>query len=267
MGDQMPDRYDELRREWIAEHAGVSTVQKRRAERLNRQIRKRIRATAGARPNPYDDNLTHPLWARSGTTFEGVGERLVVMLCALAAPIGWPLGRLLYQQLLTLIPERLRAFPLPALLYSAAGLGVLTAVLYTPGESLSTALLAPYLIAQIPATFAAAGTYGILNGWLAIDGSAHWWPLTPPPTPVDFDLTLEPDDLTAPAIFQTAEPDPTADLTPLTQITQSTQSAKLVITGFAACLLGSIWMLGEVILGVNHTAVQQITTPATSQLH
>ena len=132
-------------------------------------------------------------------------------------------------------PTALRAYPIPALLWTAAGIGVLTALLYTPDDSLTTAFAAPYLIAQIPATFAAAGIYGILNGWLAVDGSTTWWPLTPPPIPVEFNLSLEPDDLTAPAVFETADPESAVDLTPATQISQSTQSARLVFAGLAAC--------------------------------
>jgi hypothetical protein len=220
MDRELPDLFDELRREWIAEHAGIWTIQKRRAERLNRRIRKRIRITAGARPNPYDDNVTHPLWARAGGTVEVWLERMIVLMCALMAPIGWPLGYLLHGRLVELVPDRLRAYPIPALLWTAAGIGVLTALVYTPDDSLSTSFAAPYLIAQIPATFAAAGIYGILNGWLAVDGSATWWPLTPPPMPVEFTLSLEPDDLTAPAVFQTADPESAVDLTPLTQSIQ-----------------------------------------------
>ena len=37
------DRYDELRREWIAEHSAIFTMQIRRAELLNRRIRRRHR--------------------------------------------------------------------------------------------------------------------------------------------------------------------------------------------------------------------------------
>lgn len=265
MAHELPDRYDELRREWIAEYASIWTIQKRRAERLNRRIRKRIRISAGARPNPYDDNVIHPLWARRGTTVEQWLERLIVLLCAVAAPIGWPLGHLLYEQLVKLIPARLRAYPIPALLWTATGIGMLTALLYTPDDLLNTAFVAPYLIAQIPATFATAGTYGILNGWLAVDGSATWWPLTPPPIPVEFNLSLEPDDLTAPAVFDTADPE-SADLTPAAQITQSTQSGRLVFAGLAACLIGSVFMLGAVLVGLKHAALDAITAPTVSQL-
>lgn len=259
MAHESPDRHDELRREWITEHAGVSTIQKRRAEQLNRQIRKRIRMTAEARPNPYNDNIIHPLWARNGTTIEALGERFITLLCALAAPIGWLLGHLLYNQLVTLIPDRLRGYPIPALLWTATSIGILTTLLYTPAESLTTALFAPYLIAQIPATFATAGISGILNGWLAVDGSASWWPLTPPPIPVEFNLTLKPDDLTTPAIFETADPESTVDLTPTTQISQSTQSTRLVFTGLAACLIGSVWMLSTVTVGVKHAALEHLS--------
>lgn len=261
MVHELTDRYDGLRREWIAEYAGIWTIQKRRAERLNRHIRKRIRMTAGARPNPHDDNVIHPLWARHGATAEVWLERLIVLLCAVLAPIGWPLGYRLYNQLVTLIPDRLRAYPIPALLWTATGIGTLTTLLYAPDKSLTTTLAAPYLIAQIPAVFAVAGIYGILNGWLAVDGSATCWPLSPPPMPVDFNLTLEPDDLTAPAMFWTADPESAVDLTPATQITQSTQSAKLVFTGLAACAIGSIWMLGAVTVGLKNAVTQPFTVP------
>lgn len=262
----LPDRFDELRREWIAEHAGVSNIQKRRAEQLNRQIRKRIRMTAGARPNPYDDNPTHPLWARHGTTVELVGERIIVVLCALAAPLGWPVGHLLYEQIAALVPDRLRAYPIPALLWTGFGIGALTALLYTPDDSLSTTIIAPYLIAQIPATFAAAGIYGILNGWLAIDGSATWWPLTPPPMPVEFNLTLEPDDLTAPAVFDTADPHSVDDLTPTTQITQSTQSTTNVLAALVLCVIGSVWMVGAVAVGIKNAVVDPLSSAAATEL-
>ena len=100
----MPDRYDELRREWIAEHAGIWNVQKRRAELLNRQIRKRIRMAAGARPSPYDDNVMHPHWARRGSTVEIILERIVIGVCAVLAPVGWLAARLLYEYTVRFIP-------------------------------------------------------------------------------------------------------------------------------------------------------------------
>jgi hypothetical protein len=266
MDHDLPDRFDELRREWIAEHAGIWTIQKRRAEQLNRHIRKRIRMTAGARPNPYDDNVTHPLWARTGTTVEVWLERLIVLVCAVLAPIGWPLGYLLYGRLVELIPQRLRAYPTAALVWTAAAIGVLTALLYTPDDSLSTTFCAPYLIAQIPAAFATAGVYGILNGWLAVDGSATWWPLTPPPLPLELHLSLEPDDLTAPSVFETADPESAADLAPVSQISQSTQSTRLVYAGLLVCLIGTAWIIGATLMGVKNAVLQPLTTTTSSQL-
>ena len=74
------DRYDELRREWIAEHAGIFTMQIGRAELLNRRIRRRHREIAGARPNPYDDHATHPLLSRGAKTVETKVELAIVIL-------------------------------------------------------------------------------------------------------------------------------------------------------------------------------------------
>ncbi|MBU8819259.1 hypothetical protein KL864_25525 [Mycolicibacterium goodii] len=241
----MPDRFDDLRREWITDHQGISTIQKRRAQLLNRQIRLRTRRLVGARPSPYDDNVIHPIWSRRPSTFEDYVELFIVLITAILAPVGWLLGVLLYRQLVTFIPERLRAYPIPALLWTAAAIGVLTVLIYSPGESLSTTVGAPYLIAQVPATFAVAGVYGILNGWIAVDGSTGWWPLTPPPVPVDLDLPLGPDDLTAPPIFATEDHEEI--VTPTHQIGQSDQSIRLVTSGLVACILGTAWMIGAVL--------------------
>lgn len=261
MGHVMPDRYDELRHEWIAEHAGIWNIQKRRAELLNRQIRKRIRTAAGARPSPYDDNVMHPHWARRGSTVEIVIERVVVGLCAVLAPLGWLGGRLLYEYTVRFIPERLRAYPVPALLFSAAGVGTITALLYSPDDTLASTVIAPYVLAQIPATFAAAGIYGILNGWLAVDGSASWWPLTPPPLPVDLTLPLGPDDLTAPSVFETFDPAEAVDMTPTNQISQSQQALHLVRIGLAVCMIGVAWMTGAVGVGVRDAVFDVVTAP------
>ncbi|MBY0286807.1 MAG: hypothetical protein K2X52_06630 [Mycobacteriaceae bacterium] len=257
MSRYVPDRFDDLRREWIADHAGIFTIQKRRAERLNRQIRRRNRVLAGARPNPYDDNTIHPLWARRPTTVEGWLELAIIAAAAALVPIGWPVGVLMYQRLIALIPTRLRSYPIPALLWTAVGIGTLCALLYTPDDSLSTALYAPYLLAQIPAAFAVAGLYGILNGWLAVDGSTDWWPLTPPPISVDLDIPMGPDDMTAPPVFATADAEHPGDLRPTGG---SRGSVRLVIVGLLICAIGSAWMTGAVIAGVKDVVTQSVTT-------
>ncbi|MGA8332822.1 MAG: hypothetical protein WB777_26595 [Mycobacterium sp.] len=55
------DRFDEVRRAWIAEHQGCSTVQRRRAEQLGRRVRMRQRRRASAVPDPHDDTMLPPL--------------------------------------------------------------------------------------------------------------------------------------------------------------------------------------------------------------
>ncbi len=253
MTDLVPDRYDDLRREWIAEHAGIWTTQKRRAECLNRQIRRRNRMLAGARPSPYDDNTIHPLWVRRANTPEGWLESAIAMVCLLAAPLGWPLGLALYRSIVRLIPDRLRAYPVLALIGIAIATGTLCVLAYTPGRAAATAFLAPYVLAQIPAAFAAAGFLGILNGWLAIDGSADWWPLAPRPLDLDLCLPLQADDLTGPGIFERIDAEPHADLTPPDQITGSRQPLRRVVIGSIVCLIGAVWMTGAVLAGLKDT--------------
>src|SRR5699024_3030426 len=111
-----------------------------------------------------DDRPTHPLFARGIKTVDAQLETAIVFAAGLAAPIGWPLGRLLYQRIEALIPDRLRSYPIPALLWAGTGLGILTALLYMlRGEAtFNSVILAPWIMAQIPATFLTAGIYGIL---------------------------------------------------------------------------------------------------------
>ena len=256
------DRYDELRREWIAEHAGIFTMQIRRAEVLNRRIRRRNRDLAGARPDPYDDNATHPLLARTPDTVEAKLELLIVAVVALAAPLGWPLGRWLYARIEALIPHRLRSFPIVAMLWSASILGVLTTLLYSFREtsSLGSAVLAPWIMAQLPAAFLTAGVYGILTGWLAIDGSLDWWPLIPLPASIGLNIPLAADDLTGPSVFVTAEaPLSSYDLTPVTRARGG--SPRLIVIALIVSALGAFWTLGAVAVGIKDVLLQQSSTP------
>ena len=172
------DRYDELRREWIAEHAGIFSMQIRRAELLNRRIRRRARDVAGARPSPYNDHPSHPLLTRGVKTVEGVLEVVIVIAAAVLAPLGWPLGKLIYHRSESLIPDRLRSFPIPHSSGQQWHWGAFGSAV-PPSDTLTSTVLAPWLLAQLPAAALTAGIYGILNGWLAIDGSTDWWPLSP----------------------------------------------------------------------------------------
>lgn len=258
------DRYDELRREWIADHAGIFTIQIRRAELLNRRIRRRYRDLSGARPNPHDDRVTHPLFVRGAKTTDARIELAAVITMALLAPLGWAVGRFLYHRIEALIPQRLRSYPIPALLFAALALGTITVLAYRPGDSLANAVLAPWLMAQFPAALFAAGIYGILNGWLAINGSTHWWPLTPPPPQVDMSVPLNPDDITAPSIFDTAEHTEAVDLTPLAgPVRPLPQSKTLVLAGVILNILGIIWTCTGVVVGVT-TVISESTTPSST---
>lgn len=259
------DRYDELRREWIVEHSGIFTMQVRRAELLNRRIRRRHREVAGARPNPYDDHATHPLLTRGAKTVEAKLELAIVLLAAIAAPLGWPAGRFIYKRTETLIPDRLRSYPVPALLFAAVVLGVVTVLLYDPGTDLKSAILAPWLMAQLPAAALTAAIYGILNGWLAIDGSTEWWPLTPPAPSIELPEVLLPDDLTAPSLFDTAPVADTIDRTPPAagSVRALPRSAKLLTTGLILNALGVTWTLAIVGVGVKNSVAASFTPSTT----
>ena len=177
-------------------------------------------------------------------------------------PVGWSLGHLLYGGICRYIPNRLRSFPIPALLWASVGIGVLTALLYRPGDDLGTALAAPWLIAQIPATFLAAGLYGILNGWLAVDGSADWWPLAPPPATVDLDIPLGPDDLTGPRWFRQFAPTTAEDRTPVASAPAAPRApiALSIAAALILTLVGIAWTVTTVLVGVKSAAVETITS-------
>jgi len=268
LGENPPDRFDEVRREWIARHAGVCTIQKRRAEVLNRRIRDRHRRQAGARPNPYDDNVIKPLPVRRSKSIEGYAEVAIVGVALLLAPIGWPAGIAVYQRILRFIPQRLRSYPVPALLWASVGFGALTLCLYEPGTGLGTAVLAPWLFAQIPATFLTAGIYGILNGWLGVGGATEWWPLTPRPVPAELDYPMGPDDMTGPGIFYQYDVDAGEQSTPIRPdyVRPQGRSAAWILAALIASALGIVWTMATITLGVCDalTASIRLTTPDIS---
>jgi hypothetical protein len=182
------DRFDEVRRAWIAEHQGWSTIQRRRAEQLGRRVRARQRRRAAALPDPHDDTVLPPSWLRSAKSPASQAEMAIVLVAALAAPLGWFVGWIVKNLLAQLIPAKLRGYPVAALLWSSAGLGLLTTLLcrsaYDPSESLQQIAVLPWGCLQLAAVPAVAGLYGIAEGWLAVPASQQWWPLTPPKRPL-----------------------------------------------------------------------------------
>lgn len=232
--------FDEQRRAWIAEHAGVLLFQKRRAELLGKRIRSRDRDRIGVRPDPHDDQVTAPLAFRTASTSTGALESVLVAAAALAAPLGWPMGRALYGWITTLIPDRLRAYPIPALVWTAVVCGLPLPVLFDPEPDLWSAVVTPWLLAQIPAVFLAAGAYGVLEGWLAVDGSTDWWPMTPVEPDVDDDLILGPGEVPMPTVL-----DPTPQPVEQVPIARRRMPPKIrrlpMVSGCALVLAGSIW--------------------------
>ncbi len=210
-----PDRFDEVRRRWIARHQRSFGFQKRRAELLARTIRERAGERSGARVDPADDDVMHPLPLRPVRTPYAGLDAVIVAVTALLAPVGWPAGRLLYGALARLIPDTVRSYPVAALLWTAVVIGLPLPLLYSPGATLGSAIGVPWLLAQLPATLLAAGIYGILEGWLAVDGARDWWPMRPPERGDDVDFGWSDEDLTWPGVFGTAPPDPPGERTPL----------------------------------------------------
>jgi len=205
--DVPPDRFDEVRREWIAVHQGWSTIQRRRAEQLGRKVRRRQRIRAAAVPDPHDDTLLAPLWLRATTSAASQVELAVVVAAVAVAPLGWAAGWALKTMLTGLIPRTLRGFPIAALLWSGAALGALAVLagqlVHDPAGSFGQIAVLPWMCLQLATIPIAAGVYGIAEGWLAVEGSEQWWPLTPARavlTAEDAAAILGGNDLTGPGV-------------------------------------------------------------------
>lgn len=209
------DRFDEIRRRWIARHQHTFIFQKRRAEILARQIRDRATEKSGARVDPADDDVIHPLILRPVKTVYAGVDMAIVCTAALLAPLGWLAGRAIYRMLIQLIPEQLRSYPVAACMWAAVLVGAPLPLLYEPTGSLAGTVLAPWLLAQLPAALLTAGLYGILEGWLAVDGARDWWPMRPPPEHEEIDFGLDADDLTMPGVFSTRLDEPPGERTPI----------------------------------------------------
>ncbi|MGO9158747.1 hypothetical protein [Mycobacterium sp.] len=186
--DLPPDRFDDVRREWIAYYQSWSTIQRCRAEELGRIVRKRQRIRTSAVPDPHDDTRTDPLWMRAAKSRAARAEVAFVVAAAVVAPIGWAAGWVLKAVLVRLIPQTLRGFPVAAMLWAGAAFGALTVLIsqlvYDPAGSFGQVAVLPWLCLQLVMIPTVAGIYGIAEGWLAVDGSDQWWPLTPTKKPI-----------------------------------------------------------------------------------
>lgn len=209
------DRFDEVRRRWIARHQHSFTFQKRRAEILARRIRDRATEKSGARVDPADDDVIHPLIMRPANTVYAGVDLAIVLTAAVLAPVGWPLGKAVHHAVVTLIPGQLRSYPIAAFMWATVSVGLPLPLVYTPTESLTGTVVLPWMIAQIPAALLAAGCYGIVEGWLAVDGSRDWWPMRTPRERDEVDFGLQADDMTMPGIFDTSPDDPPGERMPI----------------------------------------------------
>lgn len=209
------DRFDEVRRKWIARHQHTFIFQKRRAEILARQIRDRAQILSGARVDAADDDVIHPLIARPVKTPYAGLDFAIVIVAAVLAPIGWPAGIAVHRAIVQLIPDTLRSYPVAAFMWASVATGLPLALLYDPDTTLAQTVLLPWLLGQLPATALAAGIYGVLEGWLAVDGSRDWWPMRPPAVTESVDFGLALDDLPMPGIFDVSPTPTVGERTPL----------------------------------------------------
>lgn len=210
------DRYDEIRRKWIARHQHTFIFQKKRAEDLARVIRDRDTKLTDARSDAADDDVIHPWYVRLPTTPYAMLDWCIFIAAGLLAPAGWPLGKLMSITVVQLIPGELRSYPIAGFMWASAVIALplpVAVLLLGPSKTLDDAIVLPWLVAQLPAALLTAGIYGILEGWLAVDGARDWWPMSPPPESDDVDFGFEADDLTGPGIFPIRH-DPLGDPTP-----------------------------------------------------
>ncbi|MCA2304829.1 hypothetical protein JF770_14770 [Mycobacterium intracellulare] len=262
------DIFDDQRRAWIAAHAGIFVFQKRRAELLAKKIRARTRSHVGARPDPHDDVVALPLLMRSATSASGSFEATLALTCAVIAPLGWPAGKIGYRLIVTLIPERLRAYPIPALLWGAA-LAELPLPFYAPSPSLWGELITPWLLAQLPATLLTAAVYGVLEGWLAVEGSSDWWPLTPEAVEVDDDLILGPTLPMTTVLDPLPDPDPTRRIPPSLHARRRTPPPihwAPILGGAAITTAIAIWCLISAVSTLLGPTNQQLDPPSSPAL-
>ena len=131
--------------------------------------------------DPHDDTVIPPLWLRAAKSPASRIEMLVVMAAALIVPagwIGWCGSEAGHREAVSRTPcARFRS---PRCCGPVSWWALAVLALYRPSASLPQIVVAPWLCLQLAAIPVAAGIYGIAEGWLAVDGSDRWWPLTLP---------------------------------------------------------------------------------------
>ena len=148
--DRSDDRFDEMRRAWIATPQGWSTIQRRRAEQLGRTVRARQRAVATAVPDPHDDTLIPPLWLRTAKSPASQVELLGGVAGARSSPRRVVRRVVLKRVVTRLIPGTLRAFPIATLVWAGAVLGLPIVLLYDPAPTFGQIVLTPWLCFRWP---------------------------------------------------------------------------------------------------------------------
>lgn len=203
-----PDRYDELRREWIHDHWAWSEIQRARMEKLDIIIRRRYAARIDSGPSRRDDLPRNPLIARGHVSFIGRLEYGGFLAMMLFVPLGWLLGRGIYKLFASLAPNTLRSFPIPALLWAGLFGPLPMWFFYHPEHGFIAKIAVPWFNSQLAAALTIAGLYGIVEGWLAVKGATQMWPKHLPPQPMntlDAAAILGADDLTPPPLIQHAQ--------------------------------------------------------------
>jgi len=213
------DLFDEQRRAWIRAHP-AGNIQRRREQVLGQRIARRQRVLSGVGADPADDSVLPPLWSRK----PAVGEAVAVGVAGVLAPLGWAAGWLLYRRVAAMVADgEIPAVPVAASLWAAVVTGVLSLALYSPGGSIASTLGGAWVVAQVPAAFAAAAVIAVADGWLAV--SAGWWPP---------DSAAQPRDLAQELGFGPPAQDGSGSLAP-------------VVWGAAVCLLGVAWTVAGVV--------------------
>lgn len=191
---------------WILNRYGWALFQRRRGQLIRKLMWEVDRELAGANPSQFAEVVTAPLHERPITSRAVAKEYATVIAGLVFLPLAWIGGRLLYKLLARLVPRKAIAYPITPLAAIAGGLSAAVALgMWLIHLTVLEWAYVPFLIAQIPGVFFIAALYGILEGWLGVQGSTDWWPEAQKPLEtLDFEF-LEPDVLNAPPMLPQAE--------------------------------------------------------------